>query len=250
MRQTRLYYPERLKENTTVVLPKELSHRLKNVLRVRVGETIFLFNGQGSEWQAVITAVDKLISVQIQQAVVSIAESPMQIHLAQVVSRGERMDYTIQKAVELGVTSITPLTSEYCQVKLTEDRWQKRKEHWQAIIVSACEQSGRATLPQLNDVLPLSKWLEQCVEQQKLILHPHLSEESSIDWVKQHPSLHSIAIVVGAEGGLSEQEVKFGLQHDFITWQIGPRILRTETAGLAAIAVLQWQYGDFKSATT
>jgi len=150
------------------------------------------------------------------------------------------MDFTLQKAVELGVNKITPIISERCNVKMDADRWEKRLNRWRQIIISACEQSGRQVIPTLNPVVSLDSWVASCSAELKLILHPH--EDNSLNTNKKHKN---IILLIGPEGGFSQMEIGLALKNDFRCVQLGPRILRTETAALAGVAVLQSMFGDF-----
>lgn len=242
MSKSRVYQNIALQPNSEIMLSPEASHYVLRVLRLKEGDLITVFNGEGGEYQG------KLLPVAKQQARVLLekyidrsVESPLQIHLGQGISRGEKMDYTIQKAVELGVTKITPLFTERCGVKLTAERLSKRVQHWQAIAISACEQSGRNTIPQILVPQNYSAWLEQRTEQIRITLDP-CSKNSWEDFPKQ---LHTVAFAVGPEGGLTDAELILAESKDFISLPLGPRILRTETAGLAAIAIMQLKWGDF-----
>lgn len=242
MPKSRVYQDSALQLNSEIILSPEASHHILRVLRLKEGDLITVFNGEAGEYQA------KLLHVAKQQAHVLLekyidrsVESPLQIHLGQGISRGEKMDYTIQKAVELGVAKITPLFTERCGVKLTAERLSKRVQHWQAIAISACEQSGRNTIPQILAPQNFSVWLEQRAEQIRIMLDP-CAKNSWEDLPKQ---IHTLAFAVGPEGGLTDAELVLAERKNFISLPLGPRILRTETAGLAAIAVMQSRWGDF-----
>lgn len=222
-------------------LEEDASHHLARVLRAAVNDEIILFNGEGSEYHACIRAINKKnVDVEILKVVARDVESPVKMILAQGIARGEKMDLIIQKAVELGVSDIYPIISERCNVRLDEKREQKRLQHWQAVVISACEQSGRNRLPVLHAPEKLDVWLESVVAEHKFILSPHVDGK-----LKNLGNPASIAILVGPEGGFSEQEVKSALRRQFTALQLGPRVLRTETAALAALSVLQYQCGDF-----
>jgi len=243
MRISRLYQPIKLISGETVSLTPEAAHYLVNVLRLSVGEKIKIFNGEGGEFSATVFSINKQkISVKIGEYLVHEVESPLQIHLGQAISRGEKMDYTIQKAVELGVTQITPLFTERCGVKLSQERWEKRLQHWRSIIISACEQSGRNTIPIIHEPIVLTEWLKKINTDYKIMLHP----EGSMDCFAgaRNDDIKSIALLVGPEGGFAEAEVAYAIQQGFSGMKLGPRILRTETAALAIIAILQAKFGD------
>lgn len=241
MRITRIYYARPLTPGMICNLDTVASNHILRVLRLRPGAKLTLFNGEGGEYTAEIIAAEK------QQAKVKIIqfspierESSLSIHLGQGISRGEKMDYTLQKAVELGVNKITPLFTEHSNVKLAEERLEKRIAHWQAIVISACEQCGRNRIPKVLPAESLSQWVIKRKEKIKLLLHPeaakHLADFATIS--------DEICLLVGAEGGFSENEIFQAQQAGFTALQLGPRILRTETAALAAIAALQTRWGD------
>lgn len=242
MRIPRIYHDGKLTVGATVQLSLAASHHLLKVLRAKPGSNIILFNGEAGEYTArlIDSPYPKQVCAQLENFLTTLTESPLQIHLFQAISRGEKMDFTIQKAVELGVNKITPLFTEFSNVKLNEERGEKKIRHWQQIIISACEQSGRTSVPTINPPINFHLAITECKETFKLILHPmvdqHLAELTSPPKV--------IALLVGAEGGFSEAEIKLAMQQGFIPLQLGPRILRTETAGLAALAILQSKWGD------
>jgi len=222
-------------------LEEDASHHLARVLRASVNDEIILFNGEGCEYHACIRAINKKsVDVEILKVIERDVESPVKMILAQGIARGEKMDLIIQKAVELGVSEIYPIISERCNVRLDPQREQKRLQHWQAVVISACEQSGRNRLPVLHAPERIDVWLESVVADHKFVLSPHV--ESKLQNLR---APRSIAILVGPEGGLTEQEIKSALRQNFSALQLGPRVLRTETAALAALSVLQYQCGDF-----
>jgi 16S rRNA (uracil1498-N3)-methyltransferase len=238
----RIYQASDLAVGKNVTLDISASAHLLRVLRLNIGSPLILFNGIGGEYSAELVAVEK------KQAIVALGkfsnisrESPLQLHLAQGISRGEKMDYTIQKVVELGVHKITPLFTEYCNVQLNAERLSKKMQHWRAIVISACQQCGRNIIPELMAPEKISKWIATCTEQEKLILDPAASLRFS-DFTKKY---QSICLLVGSEGGLSEQEINLANRSGFQSVCIGPRILRTETASVAAISAIQSRWGDF-----
>lgn len=243
MKFTRIYQTSSLIVNATLMLDQPSSHHLLQVLRLKSGDMITVFNGNGGEYQAEIIAIEKKRAIiKVKKFIDIDRESPLRIHLGQGIARGEKMDFIIQKAVELGVTKITPLFTEFSNVKLAGERLQKRVEHWQAVAISACEQSGRNRIPEIVAPISLPNWLSQCQENLKLVLDPdataHLSNLSG--------TYTNIALLIGAEGGLSKEEIALAKQYDFQFLQLGPRILRTETAGLAIISALQSRWGDLR----
>lgn len=242
MRISRIYYSGELHQGERIELSPESSHYIMHVLRLQVAASLILFNGDGNEYQAILTDLKKkTVSVTIQQTISVIRESSLQLHLAQAITRNEKMDWVIQKAVELGVVKITPLMTRYCTVKLAADRMAKRLQHWQNIIISACEQSGRNVLPRLAPIIDFSEWIKTEDSGLKLFCDPN--SKTSIVTL---PKANSVVIVIGPEGGLSTQEIKTAQEQDFTGVSLGPRILRTETAGLAAITLLQGSFGDMR----
>ena len=242
MSQTpRIYQNQALQIDQLLTLSSPAHQHLSTVLKCRTGESVYLFNGEKGDFLAtIVQQTKKITQVQINDYHPVDHESSIAIELGQVVARGDKMDWVIQKAVELGVTAITPLTSARCGVKLPDKRWHKKHQHWQNVIVSACEQSRRVKLPRLNPVNELTSWLKQTQSPYKWILHPHTHNQA---YPKQ--VVNDIALLVGPEGGFNDNEVALAQQHGFHLHQLGSRVLRTETAALAAISQLQTLYGDF-----
>lgn len=240
---SRVYVDQPLSTGATITLSEDAARHLVQVLRMRVGDEFVAFNGQGGEYSASISAVSKREA----QALVgefnpADRESPLQITLAQCVSKGDRMDYTLQKAVELGVSSIVPLISSRTVVKLDAERWAKKIEHWQGVIISACEQSGRTRVPRLELQQDLDDWIRSCPKDSlKLALAPGASKRLR----QLDPASRAITLLIGPEGGLSEAECALAAKHEFVPLALGPRVLRTETAGVAALAAIQAQWGDW-----
>lgn len=243
MRRPRFYQPTALQLGEEIELHPAASRHAVQVLRLSSNDEITLFNGQGGEYTAVITHIKKnQATVVIKAFDTREAESTLKLHLAQGIARGEKMDFILQKAVELGVNKITPLFTDHSNVKLNAERTEQKMEHWRGVIISACEQSGRNHIPELMQPIVLKNWLPTCKETYKFILHPG-SEQALLQQVS---TVDSVCIMVGAEGGFSELELRLATQHQFVALQLGPRILRTETAGLAAIAIMQSKWGDLK----
>ena len=219
-------------------LPEAQAHYIGRVLRMAPGDAVQLFDGSGQEYQGVLVEVGKkLVRVELHQQLTGLPESRLRIHLGQGLSRGERMDWAIQKAVELGVAEITPIISERCEVRLKDERADKRLVHWRQIAVSACEQCGRSVIPLIHPPAPLAQWL--AVEAQlKLVLHPVADPLAG----HQHPE--SLAFLIGPEGGLSDVEVEQARSAGFQPARLGPRVLRTETAPVVALSVAQQLWGD------
>ncbi|GAA0855780.1 16S rRNA (uracil(1498)-N(3))-methyltransferase [Aliiglaciecola litoralis] len=241
MRIPRIYHPDLLIVDQTVDLTADAANHLASVLRLSDGHPIVLFNGDGNEYTAELTEVKKRSVTAMVDAKLELSvESPLPIHLGQGVSRGDRMDFAIQKAVELGVTEITPLLTDRCGVKLSKERWEKKHHQWFKLIVAACEQCGRNRLPKLNPCLPINEWVAQSTKQMRLTLHPQAAKSI------KHLSLpmSGVRLLIGPEGGFTDAEVYATEEAGFQTVQMGPRVLRTETAAMAAIAVLQAIHGD------
>jgi 16S rRNA (uracil1498-N3)-methyltransferase len=243
MATPRFYSPEKLSPGSVIKLSDNAAVHASRALRMKVGDQAVLFNGDGNDYLCTLTFMSKSeVSAKVKSALPSNSESPLNITLIQAISSGDRMDFTIQKAVELGVNTIQPISSQRSVVKLSGDRAEKRRDHWQNVVISACEQSGRAIVPPVEPAISLPQWLSLSkTAALRIILSPHASQ-----------SLHDIAkpngeiqLLIGAEGGLTEDEINLATTHQFIPVRLGNRILRTETAALTAIAALQMQWGDF-----
>ncbi|GAB2923298.1 16S rRNA (uracil(1498)-N(3))-methyltransferase [Rheinheimera gaetbuli] len=240
MRIPRIYHHGAIALNHEFALDDDAANHVGRVLRMPVGSELVLFNGDGFNYSAHISNSDKKrVNVTASAQQPNPVESPLKIHLGQGISRGDRMDFAIQKAVELGVTEITPLFTERCGVKLDGERLAKRNEQWQKIAISACEQSGRSVVPTVHPAVSLDSWLAQDTKELKLTLHPWAK-----DTIKTLISNPYIRLVIGPEGGFSEQEMALTTAAGFNGIQLGPRVLRTETAALTAISALQLQFGD------
>jgi len=238
---TRIHVPAALAVGTTLDLPEDAARHVAQVLRMRAGETLTLFDGEAGECAAtIVEASRREVRVRIDGQVAVDRESPLDITLVQCVSKGERMDYTIQKAVELGVTRIVPLLSERSVVRLDAERWDRKLEHWRGVMVSACEQSGRTRLPALAPVTRLDAWLatpaDDCL---RLVLAP----TGAVSLKALAPTAR-LALLIGPEGGLSDAELAAARRAGCTAIGLGPRVLRTETAGVAALAALQVLWGD------
>ncbi len=242
MRVSRIYTDVPLTENLSAELNPKTSHYISRVLRLKEGTSLILFDGSGRQFDASINHISKnSVTVDVGPADQTSVESPLNIHLGIAISKGDRMDWVIQKATELGVSEITPLLSQRVEVKLKGERLQKKQEHWQQIGISSCEQCGRNLVPQVHPLTDASSWINAVNAEKKFVLH-HRSEHA-LDPTAQ---VNSIALLIGPEGGLAEQEIITAEQHGFSSLRLGPRVLRTETAPLAAIAILQNIWGDIK----
>ncbi|OZG71863.1 16S rRNA (uracil(1498)-N(3))-methyltransferase [Hahella sp. CCB-MM4] len=248
MRTIRVHCNQPLNVGNTIMAGPDIANYVGRVLRLKPNDQIRLFNGEGFDVLATIKQVErKDISLSLEEKIELQNESPIKITLGQVVSRGDRMDYAIQKAVELGVNAIAPLTSERCEVRLDDNRKEKRRGHWQQVVVSACEQSGRAVVPQVTEIASVDDWLNSIEAELKLILHPHDKPENVTPlWQDNSRSPASIALLIGPEGGFSEDEVSLAESRGFKRLCLGPRVLRTETAPVAGLTYLQCAWGDFQ----
>ena len=239
MRVSRFFLQAGLSEGEHL-LDGDLAHYVGRVLRLNPGAAVQVFNGSGMEWPGEILEVNKReVRVALGAATPGLAEPALKVHLGQALSRGERMDWAIQKAVELGVSQITPLFTERCEVKLQGERADKRQQHWQQIAISACEQCGRSVIPTIHPPLALGAWLGSIEADLKLVLH-HRTEQRLADLMR--PT--TLALLIGPEGGLSADEIDQALGSGFEAARFGPRVLRTETAPVVALSVVQHLWGD------
>ncbi len=223
------------------MLEEATSHHLLRVLRLTAGESLLLFNGDGKEYQAVLKeSANKQARILVENSRQPERESKLHITLGQAISRGERMDFVLQKSVELGVESIAPLWTKRSQVQLSGKRLEKRLSHWRGVIRSACEQSGRVCLPKLHNPAKLPDWHSINRKQSlQLVLDPAASLQLS-DLIPAR----EIRILIGPEGGLEGEEISMAEESGFKRIRLGPRILRTETAALATVAAVQALWGD------
>lgn len=243
MRIPTIYTKTELAENLETELESSSAHHIANVLRMKQGDQVKLFNGSGWFFSATITQSSKKhVSVVIDSSEKSQSESSLHTHLGQVMSRGDRMDYAIQKSTEMGVNEITPLMSERCELKLKSDREDKRLAHWQQVAISAAEQCGRAKVPTIHPVSSLENWLAQHSET-GLSLVFHHRDTQNLAQIQTPPS--HVNLLIGPEGGLSETEIEQAKKANFLACTFGPRVMRTETAPVACLSVLQWLWGDF-----
>ncbi|MGE8572648.1 MAG: 16S rRNA (uracil(1498)-N(3))-methyltransferase [Acinetobacter amyesii] len=234
----RFYIEADLTVDTTVELTETVFHHWVKVLRAQVGETATLFNGQGGEYHVELVEIaKKSAAVQVLQFNPSNRTPHFTALLGQVMSKGDRMDYAIQKAVELGVSEIQLLTSERCEMRLKYDRDQKKLDHWQGIAIAACEQCGLNIVPKVLPPLSLEKWLESDLPTTKLVLAPNKDE---IDVLADADP--QFALLIGPEGGLSEAEISAANEKGFVNWCIGERVLRTETAPVVALSILNYKF--------
>ena len=241
MRKPRIYHPAPLSVGQDVALSDDAANHVGRVLRMTAGQPVQLFDGSNQVFDAEITRADKKnVIVNVQSREADNRESPLHIHLGQVMSRGEKMEFTIQKSIELGVSLITPLFSERCGVKLDAERLNKKIQQWQKIAIAACEQCGRNQIPEIRPAMDLEAWCAEPDEGLKLNLHPRAS--ASINMLPL--PVERVRLLIGPEGGLSADEIAMTAQYQFTDILLGPRVLRTETTALTAITALQVRFGD------
>lgn len=241
MRIPRIYSTTPLHANASVSLDEQASHYLGKVLRMQAGRELIVFDGNGGEYPATIESISKksvIINTGAHNPIDN--QSPLHTHLAIGISRGERWDFVLQKATELGVSEVTPLFTERCEVKLSGDRLEKKFSHWQSILISAAEQCQRNILPKLNTPLNYSEFISGEPTGLGLVLH-HRSDCKITD----HTTPKSCTLLIGPEGGLNDDEIDQALNAGYYALTLGPRVLRTETAPLAALSVVQNLWGDF-----
>ncbi len=240
MRIPRLYCPALVITSEPIELPLPVVRHIVQVLRLKVGALIQVFDGLGAEYEATLTHVAKReATMRLGERIENKAESSLQMTLLQGISRGERMDYALQKAVEMGVSHIIPVETARCNVNLSQGRDAKRWAHWEGVIISSCEQSGRASLPTLSPISDLQTAISGCDSILQIVLDPLATR----GWqtLKQP---ESVAVLIGPEGGLDDKEIEIVCEAGYERIRFGPRILRTETASVAALAVMQTLWGD------
>lgn len=244
MSKNRFFSPDKLALGAIVKLPESAAIHAARVLRMVEGDHATLFNGDGFDYICKLTTVKKsAVTVEVTDCTAVDNESPLNITLLQGISSGDRMDYTIQKAVELGVNHIQPIATERSVVKLNPERAAKRLAHWQGVVYSACEQSGRAVVPQVAPPTSLNQWLSNNPQQEtsRILLNPVGAKRLA----ELKKPAGKIQLLIGAEGGLSPNEIDIACSNGFQSIILGPRILRTETAALAAMASMHTVWGDF-----
>lgn len=241
MRTVRIcQYNAALAPNVELELDEDGFGHLIRVLRFKENDSFVVFDGNGHEYEAVICSASKSrATYKCVKEILRNVESPLYIELGQVISRGDKMEFTIQKACELGISEITPLYSARCGVKLDEKRQSKKVEQWQKIAISACEQSGRNVVPKVNDITNIDDWYTQNPEALSLTLDPRADRKLTELEIRQH-----LRLLIGPEGGLDAEEIAKAAENRFVGVTLGPRILRTETAALAALCILGSKYGD------
>lgn len=242
MRVSRLYVGASLNVGSRIELDDDAAHYVRSVLRLKQGETIVLFNGQGGEYRSRFSEVSrKCVRLEIETFIDRDVESPLRVTLGMGISRGDRMDWAVQKAVELGVNHLTPLITERCVAKLNDDKKQQRLQHWQHIVQHAAEQSGRTRLPVMTGIAALTEWVER-QRDLRVFLDPY-AEQTLADC---RPENRHVTLLSGPEGGFSDGERQLAKAAGFIPVRLGARILRTETAVLSALSAVQTLWGDFR----
>lgn len=246
MRIPRIYQDLPLASGSPLQLDAQATAHLTRVLRLRPGDELVVFNGGGGEYRARVTQIERRAAqVELGEFVDCSLESPLEVVLLQGVSRGERMDYTVQKAVELGVSRIVPVLSERTVVNVKGEREEKRRAHWQAVVRSACEQSGRNRVPQVAAICSFGECLSAVTGEDALKLVLHHRAETSLN--EMTPAAGRVVLLIGPEGGLAPAEISAAQAAGFLPLRLGPRVMRTETAAVTALSVLQWLWGDFSS---
>lgn len=239
----RIYTGQPLQTGTELSLEATAVRHLVQVLRLKPGAEVSLFNGDGYDYTGRLTEVSRRSALAVVESRGEAeAEPALQIHLGIGLSKGDRMDFAIQKAVELGISGITPLISEHCVVRLPAERLEKKLQHWRQVVIAACEQCGRRRIPRCHEIATLPDWLASGATGYGLLLD-HRSERSL---PQLNPPARKVSLLIGPEGGLSETEQALASTAGFNGVRLGPRVLRTETAPLAAIAAIQALWGDFR----
>lgn len=245
MSAPRFYCPPPLPHSTNAELPPDAAHHASRVLRLRAGDAVQIFDGLGNALDATIHAINgKHVLLGNLQTVLDTASTNLRIHLAQAMSSSEKMDWVVQKATELGAASIQPVQTQRSVAKLSENRAEKRSVHWQGVAVAACEQSGRNSLPVTHAPIEIDAWLEaqRCNAHKKFILLPEgassLQEQTLVE--------EDVVLLVGPEGGFTNDEALKAQHAGFIPVRLGSRVLRTETAAIAGITAIQTLWGDFR----
>ncbi|RKG34928.1 16S rRNA (uracil(1498)-N(3))-methyltransferase [Acinetobacter guerrae] len=234
----RFYIETELNTGHTIELTESVFHHWVRVLRAKEQEQAIFFNGKGGEYRVTLTEINK------KNACVSVDHfnpmdrtPPFQVLLGQVMSKGDRMDYAIQKATELGVSTIQLLTSERCEMRLKYERDQKKIEHWQSVAIAACEQCGMNRIPEILAPISLNDWFASELPASRFVLAPDKNQENVLQDSDEH-----LALLIGPEGGLSEAEIQTANANDFQNWCIGERVLRTETAPVVALSILNYHF--------
>ncbi|KXO83245.1 16S rRNA (uracil(1498)-N(3))-methyltransferase [Acinetobacter venetianus] len=234
----RFYIETELNTGNTIELTESVFHHWVRVLRAKEQEQAIFFNGKGGEYLVTLTEINKKNAfVSVDQFNELDRTAPFNVILGQVMSKGDRMDYAIQKATELGVTTIQLLTSDRCEMRLKYDRDQKKLDHWQSVAIAACEQCGLNKVPQILPPIALNDWVKSELPTSRFVLAPNKNQENVLLKSDNH-----LALLIGPEGGLSEVEIDTANQNNFQNWCIGDRVLRTETAPVVALSILNYHF--------
>ncbi|MHA3982533.1 16S rRNA (uracil(1498)-N(3))-methyltransferase [Acinetobacter venetianus] len=234
----RFYIETELNTGNTIELTESVFHHWVRVLRAKEQEQAIFFNGKGGEYLVILTEINKKNAfVSVDQFNELDRTAPFNVILGQVMSKGDRMDYAIQKATELGVTTIQLLTSDRCEMRLKYDRDQKKLDHWQSVAIAACEQCGLNKVPQILPPIALNDWVKSELPTSRFVLAPNKNQENVLLKSDNH-----LALLIGPEGGLSEVEIETANQNNFQNWCIGDRVLRTETAPVVALSILNYHF--------
>ncbi len=249
VREHRFFYDGSLTPGQTVTLPDAAGQRIRHVLRWSIGQVFVLFNGNGRDHAAeLVTCSKKTVRAQVATCIRQETPPALRIHLALGILRGERMNFSLQKAVELGVQTITPLFTQRTLVQLRGTQLTRRTAHWQGVIRHACEQSGRSLLPEQRPAHAFADWLAQPDQAAGTMLLLDPQAESHLPQINR--PAHSVLLMVGPEGGLTSTERAQAIQYGVTPIRLGPRILRAETAPLAALAAIQTLWGDYTGSST
>jgi 16S rRNA (uracil1498-N3)-methyltransferase len=242
---TRLYVPGALQPGRPCALPAQQAHHAARVLRLEAGDAVTLFNGDGAEYAGIIArAARDRVMIEVTGRIAGDRKAPLAVTLAQAISSGDHMDYTLQKAVELGVAAVQPLTSSRSVVKLDAERADRRLAHWRTVVEAACEQSGRNRVPPVAPVAALDDWLAQPAARGEA-LAVLLSPRAAIGLRDLARPAAGVILLAGPEGGYAEEEERMAARAGYTAVRLGPRVLRTETAAVAALAAMQALWGDF-----
>ena len=232
----------KIKNTSQIEIPQETIKHI-NVLKIKKKENITVFNGDGYDYLCQVQEISKkTVELEIQSKKINNTESNIKIELGQAIIKGNRMDTAIQKAVELGVAKITPIYSQRCNVKICNDRMENKIEHWQKVVNSACEQCNRSIIPVINKPMQLSDWVAIQTQATKIVLNPTADK-----YMQTSNTSENIKLLIGSEGGLTQEEIDLAVSNGFQSIKLGPRILRAETAAIAAITAVQLKYGDLSS---
>jgi 16S rRNA (uracil1498-N3)-methyltransferase len=245
MRRIRLHVPAVLRAGQAVALPEDSAHYARHVLRLAPGERLQVFDGAGAEFEAELLAQGKRgLAVVPLASLEPMPESPLAVHLGIGLARGERMDWALQKATELGVAAITPLALERCTAKVVGEREDNRLRHWRQVVASACEQCGRAVVPRVAPAATLDAWLAEDAGIPGIVLHTRAAAG-----LEARDAPRALRVLIGPEGGLTETEFGQATRAGFAPVSLGPRVLRAETAPLALLAIVQYLWGDLRGAS-